>query len=85
MSIKLISRAWEVNGISMAAKLLLIALADHAHDDGGSCYPSSQRLANRLGCSRRHIWTLLQELERAGLVARRSGGHRSTNQYTLRL
>lgn len=69
-------------------KLVLIALADEADDDGGSCYPSLRRIAQRAECSiataRRHV----AKLESAGLIsvhrpAQQGRGHH--NRYQLRL
>lgn len=49
-------------------KLLLLAIADHANDDGFGSHPSQIRLAQKVGCTRRHIHNLLKELEGMGLV-----------------
>ncbi|KKK81458.1 hypothetical protein LCGC14_2813250 [marine sediment metagenome] len=49
-------------------KLLLLAIADHANDDGYGCHPSQERLAEKVGCTRRHIHNLLQELIGQGLI-----------------
>ena len=49
-------------------KLLLLAIADHANDDGYGCHPSQVRLAEKVGCTRRHIHNLLKELESQGLI-----------------
>jgi hypothetical protein len=49
-------------------KLLLLAIADHANDDGYGSHPSQVRLAKKVGCTRRHIHNLLKELEAMGLV-----------------
>jgi hypothetical protein len=49
-------------------KLLLLAIADHANDDGYGSHPSQARLAEKVGCTRRHIQNLLHELESMDLV-----------------
>lgn len=67
-------------------KLVLLALADEADDDGGSCYPSLRRIAYRAECSiataRRHV----AKLEAAKLIVvrrpdRQGRGHH--NRYQL--
>ncbi len=49
-------------------KLLLLAIADHANDDGFGSHPSQARLAQKVGCTRRHVHNMLRELESIGLV-----------------
>jgi len=51
-------------------KLLLIVLADAAHDDGGGIFMSVATMAARAGCSRRSVEYALAELEREGLIHR---------------
>ena len=69
-------------------KLVLLALADEADDDGGSCYPSLRRIAYRAECSvataRRHV----AKLESAGLIAvfrpaKQGRGHHNRYQLCL--
>jgi biotin operon repressor len=49
-------------------KLLLLAMADHARDDGTGCYPSLRKLAQKTSLSRRSVWGHLQHLKAAGLI-----------------
>lgn len=69
-------------------KLVLLALADEADDDGGSCYPSLRRIAYRAECSvataRRHV----AKLESAELIvvdrpAQQGRGHHNRYQLSL--
>ena len=65
-------------------KLLLLAIADHANDDGYGAHPGQERLARKAGCSIRHIKRLLGELESLGLIeitARGNGAGHSTRYY----
>jgi DNA-binding transcriptional ArsR family regulator len=61
--------------LTTGARLLLIYLADHFNEDEGAAWPSHNRLANLLGCSKRSINNWLEELLEAGIIAktRRSG------------
>lgn len=64
-------------------KAVLIALAEHADDDG-DCWPSISRLALFAGVTERCVQTSLKSLEAAGLVrVDRSTGGRNSNQYRL--
>lgn len=66
-------------------KLLLLAIADHANDDGYGAYPSQKRLAEKVGCSTRHINTLTSALVSQGLLAitLRGDGRGNTTRYHL--
>lgn len=52
------------------AHLVLIGLADHAHDDGTEARPSVATLAQYARCSERTVHTKLRLLESAGLIRR---------------
>lgn len=41
---------------------VLLAMADHAHDDGSSCYPSVPRLAWKIGISERTIQRIIAKM-----------------------
>jgi hypothetical protein len=50
------------------AKLVLFAMASHLRDEGGTCWPSIDRLAAMTGRSRRGTHNAIDVLEAAGLV-----------------
>lgn len=68
------------------AKFVLVALADHA-DENHSCFPGQKKLAEMTGQSERTVRRQLAELELQGLISRSrrftSGGHRTSDRYTL--
>lgn len=66
MSIKLMSRVWELD-LSNAESYVLLALADHANDDG-YCYPSIARVVWKTGYSRRNVQRIIRKLEGEGVV-----------------
>jgi biotin operon repressor len=66
MSIKVMSAVWELN-LPQNQKLVLLALADHANDEG-VCYPSVGRVAWKTGISERQVQRIVQKLRAAGLV-----------------
>lgn len=71
-------------------KLLLLALADEANDDGESCYPGQERLARKTSMSVRTVQRRLASLQKCGLISRRprfrgEGRGRSSDSYRLHL
>jgi len=66
-------------------KLVLLALADHANENGES-YPSMKRLEQRTGLTRRSIQQTLRKLEEKGLVntlEQRKSGRQVVSRYRL--
>ena len=53
--------------------LVMLALSDHAHDDGTRCYPGVDYLAWKTGYERRSVQRALRGLERAHLIQTVSG------------
>ena len=68
MSVKLMSAAWDMD-LPMGQKMLLLALCDHANDDG-VCYPSQEKLAQKCSMGERTVINHIQWLERHGIVSR---------------
>lgn len=83
MSIKVMSQVWEVEGIDSSECLVLIALADHA-DDQGRCYPSIGRLAKRTKLSDRGVQKVISRLIEKGFVTvSPCAGQGGSNLYTV--
>ena len=80
MSIKVSDWAWTVDGLDAGAKLVLLALADHA-DDTGLCWPSLERLAERTGRNRSTVQRSLRALVGLGLVSSSVGSGRRSTSY----
>lgn len=81
MSIALMTDVWKVN-IQSAKKMILLALADSANDEGTNCFPSVATIVEKCSMSERAIQGHLQALEKTGLISRKERSGRSTN-YTL--
>ena len=67
---------------------LLMALADHAHDDGTRCYPGVGKLAWKTGYGARQVRRILHDLRVDGIieaVAFAKGGRGLATEYTLYL
>lgn len=70
MSITALNWAWSQKAPTSTAKLVLVALADHANGEG-ECYPSMARVAELAQCSTRQVSRCVEALEAAGLVTRK--------------
>lgn len=84
MSIKVSTYVWEYSEHKGTALLLMLAIADHAHDDGGGAYPSIETLARKARTTPRHVKRLLHTLKESGeLEVKSGGGPRGTNLYQV--
>jgi hypothetical protein len=87
MSIKLMSIVWMMD-LPKSEKMLLLALADSANDDG-VCWPSREVLAKKCGDSVRTVIRGIVKLEQRGFLSnkprtRENGSYRS-NIYQLKI
>lgn len=67
MSIKMMSLVWGEDFDSLAKKLVLLSLADHANDEG-YCWPSVRTIAKKSSVSERWVSSCITELEKSGWV-----------------
>lgn len=86
MSVRVMTWAWAVDCASSGEKLVLLALADHAGEDG-TCYPSSGALAEKTGLGNSTVRHHLDALEERGVLSRvrrrRRDGKLGTYRYML--
>jgi len=87
MSIRAMTWAWTA-ALSPTPKLVLMALADIA-DDQGLCWPSVKALARKCSLSERSVQRVLRSLESEDFLSVeaqfRKDGSRSSNRYRLAL
>ena len=87
MSIKVMAWAWEQE-LPAVTKFILIALADHA-DDEGVCWPGQKGIAKKCGVSRQTVNAHIKKLLDMGLltwtVRHRDDGSITSNLYQLTL
>lgn len=94
MSVKLMSAIFETefrdlkdsNGNTTkaaTAKLVLLALADHANDEGESAYPSVERLSKKTALSPQTIRNTFDALKCNGIVMLIGSSKYMTNNYTI--
>lgn len=67
MSVKIMSAVFDSQTLAPTERLIMLALADHA-DDEGRCYPSISRLCNRTGLSERAVQTNIRKLQEQGYI-----------------
>ena len=85
MSVKIMSKVWEESRQTGTALLMLLAIADHANDDG-VCWPSVARLAQRARVQERQAKNLIAQLEAAGeLSVQRGQGRTNTSIYVVKV
>lgn len=78
MSIKLMSVVWELN-LPPGEKLVLLALADQANDEGTHCWPSVATISKRSGQNERTVRRALRSLEGKGHLTCNERRGTSTN------
>ena len=85
MSVKIMSWAWSQK-LEPTKKLILMALADYADDDG-VCWPSMNRLADKCNVSRRTILRNINVLKDDGILSsshrHREDGSMSSSRYVI--
>lgn len=83
MSVRMMAKVWNLD-LPQPLKLLALAMADWADDQGQGIYPSVAYVAWKVGASERTIQRQLRKLESLGLLQVESTrGHRSpTGQWT---
>lgn len=86
MSVTMMGLAWYVKGLTPAQKAVLVALADHAHDDGTNVYPGVKRLCIKTSLAERTVRRALSDLRSKGIIriVKRAKFH-STTEYRLDL
>lgn len=87
MSFEALSWAW-AQQLKQGPKLVLLALADYADDDG-VCWPGFDALSEKTSMSRSSVVESIKALEQAGLIVieKRADarGYRASNRYQLNI
>lgn len=82
MSIRAVKWAWSL-GVPSTVKLVLVALADHADEDG-DCWPAQSRIAEMTGLTDRTVRYVMHGL-RASELIKTDGGKGRRGQISLSL
>jgi len=88
MSALLMGQVWSHLFQSRAEMDIVLALADHGHDDGTHIHPSVLYLAWKAVLSERQVQRILRELEERGIIkpaANEQGGRGKTTEWEMHL
>jgi hypothetical protein len=78
------TRVWETSRTKGSVLLLMLAIADYAHDDGAGAYPSIKTLAKKTRMSEQNVMRLVDTAEKLGeLSIKRGRGRGNANDYTI--
>lgn len=80
MSVRIMANVWEHPGINATQKIVLLALADWANDEG-MCWPSIQRIADKCCLTTRAVQKALRAMEEMGLLRHEDGVHKSRTYW----
>lgn len=84
MSVHVLSWVLRNSPAKLTDRLVLIALADRANDDGRDCYPSVDRLARDANVSARAVQYSLRRLREQGLIETTyNAGKHGANAYAV--
>lgn len=79
--------AWKLD-LPPTEKAVLVAMVDHARDDGSHCYPSIERIAAKTGFGQRAVQSAINRLRARGIlvvVAYERGGRGHATEYQIDL
>lgn len=83
MSIHVMSWVFKHSDAELGERLVLLALAEFANDDGTDAYPSVKTLVERTRLSERQVQYCLRSLENSGKISADGKGPRGTNRYAV--
>ena len=84
MSIGVTTWVWNNSRQKGAALLVLLAIADHAHDDGGGAYPSLERIAFKARMAKRNAQRTIRALAEEGeLIIHENQGPKGVHVYEI--
>lgn len=83
MSIRIMSLVWDKSKHKGSALLLMLAIADHA-DDNGKCWPGMSSLAKKTRMGRRNVVKLMERIEASGeIIVEKRGNQSASNRYRV--
>ena len=85
MSVRVIAIVWERSQHKASNLLVLLAMADFAHDDGTGVYPSVPTLAQKARISDRNVQYALRDLGASGEIESVGRSSFGTTIYRIRL
>lgn len=83
MSLKVMVWVLEHSEAKLGARLVLLSLAEYAHDDGTKAFPSVESVSRKARLSERGTRDALRKLEGDGMIVRTGATKSGTNVYTV--
>ena len=83
MSFKLSAPAWNVEVDKSADRLVLLALASKADDNGRNCFPSVESICGLTVLNRKTVFAVISRLADRGLITVRKRVSTNSNEYLL--
>lgn len=83
MSFKLSALAWNVEVDKSADRLVLLALASKADDNGRNCFPSVESICSLTVLNRKTVFAVISRLADRGLITVRKRVSTNSNEYLL--
>lgn len=83
MSVKVMADVFLMKNLPPREKLVLLAYADHAHDDGTHVYPAIESIAKKVSMSYRTVFRATQQLETWGLLVRDGKWKKGVNRWQI--
>ena len=74
---RFLEQVWTNQDLNSTQKLVAVALADHAKNETGECFPSLARLVERCALSRRGVQNALKQLQELGVIEIAQNAHHS--------
>lgn len=84
MSMEVMNWVWRNSRMRGTGLLVMMCIADRAHDDGTGTHYSVKTISEKARCSNRQVTRLLREAEGLGeLIVRRNQGPRGAHRYEV--
>ncbi len=86
MSVKMMSLVFDRFPYGGNERVLALAIADHAHDDGSNIYPGNERLSQKAMISERTVIRLMQKFVKIGWLVKVKNGNSGrgiANEYRI--
>lgn len=83
MSVKVLTHVFQHSEASGNDRVVLLVLADHAHDDGTGAYPAQAMIAHKARITDRTVRDCLRRLEDAGEIERTGTRPRGVVEYRV--
>lgn len=83
MSLRVMSWVLDESEAKLGARLVLLSLAEYAHDDGSKAFPSVENIARKARLSVRGARDALRKLEADGMIVKTGATKYGTNIYSV--